>query len=129
MFFLTALLHTIHYSFLSRQAICSEKHPVHYTHMRPITPAVLTNSSGIFPSAGPEQNLDPTAVRGAERPRSNRNVTSAGWSQLRVPVVMSHLLSERGLKIYTDSSTVAHHVTASTVTFPTKQFIGKLLYI
>lgn len=49
--FMTMVLHAIHYSFLSRQAICTEKHPVHYTHMSPITPAVLTNSSGIFLSA------------------------------------------------------------------------------
>lgn len=46
--FTNLFVHAIHYSFLSWQAICTQKHPVHYTHMRPITPALLTNSSGIF---------------------------------------------------------------------------------
>lgn len=38
-----------HFSFRSRQAICSERHQVHYTHTRPITLVVLTNSSSTPP--------------------------------------------------------------------------------
>lgn len=48
-----------HFSFRSRQAICSERHQVHYTHTRPITLVVLTNSSSISPSPPPRPLFRP----------------------------------------------------------------------
>lgn len=45
----TALLPSfIHYSFLSWQAIRTARQPVHYAHMKPITPTGLANSSNIY---------------------------------------------------------------------------------
>lgn len=60
-----------HFSFRSRQAICSERNQVHYTHTRPITLVVLTNSSSIFPPVfrpWPEFRSDvPSAEGGRNR--------------------------------------------------------------
>lgn len=39
---------SIHYGFLSWQAIWIERHLVHYAHMKPITPPAMTNSSNIY---------------------------------------------------------------------------------
>lgn len=91
-----------HFSFRSRQAICSERHQVHYTHTRPITLVVLTNSSSISPppSSGPDRNLDQML----RQLKPEGNVASAGRSRWRALVAMSHSVVEHRLQLHTHPS-------------------------
>lgn len=79
------------------------RHQVHYTHTRPITLVVLTNSSSIFffsPSSGPDRNLDQTC----RQMKPEGNVASGGRSRWRALVAMSHLVVEHRPQLRADPS-------------------------
>lgn len=64
----------IHYSFLSWQAIRTARQPVHYAHMKPITPTGLANSSNIY-LLPCEQHVNLPVTPKPSQPRWNKNIT------------------------------------------------------
>lgn len=64
----------IHYSFLSWQAIRTARQPVHYAHMKPITPSGLANSSNIY-LLPCEQRVNLPVTPKPSQPLRNKNIT------------------------------------------------------
>lgn len=64
----------IHYSFLSWQAIRTARQPVHYAHMKPITPTGLANSSNIY-LLPCEQRVNLPVTPKPSQPFRNKNIT------------------------------------------------------
>lgn len=64
----------IHYSFLSWQAIRTARQPVHYAHMKPITPTGLANSSNIY-LLPCEQRVNLPVTPKPSQPLWNKNIT------------------------------------------------------
>lgn len=64
----------IHYSFLSWQAIRTARQPVHYAHMKPITPTGLANSSNIY-LLPCEQRVNLPVTPKPSQPLRNKNIT------------------------------------------------------
>lgn len=64
----------IHYSFLSWQAIRTARQPVHYAHMKPITPTGLANSSNIY-LLPCEQHVNLPVIPKPSQHLLNKNIT------------------------------------------------------
>ncbi len=74
LFFTAPLPSFIHYSFLSWQAIRTARQPVHYAHMKPITPTRLANSSNIY-LLPCEQRVNLLVTPKPSQPLWNKNIT------------------------------------------------------